>query len=167
MAYALELESEGDDLPSYEIFWRDHYEYLKDRGYTLRRRYEPGWTPSWVYGNKDLVECEDSCVPNHWVVLDATRDDGTYVTLKRVDLIRATQEIEIVKLLSSPEFAEDPKNHCVPILDIIEVDGSNSAFIVMPLLFFTGFAPFETIGEVLEYCRQIFEVNTCPPSIHY
>ncbi|KAG6855292.1 hypothetical protein H0H87_005398, partial [Tephrocybe sp. NHM501043] len=101
----------------------------------------------------------------HWAILDATRDDGAYVALKRVDLTLATQEIEMAKLLSSPEFAEDPKNHCVPILDIIEVDGSNTAFIVMPLLFFTDFAPFETIGEVIEYCRQIFEVNSCPPLI--
>ncbi|KAG6828292.1 hypothetical protein H0H87_002430 [Tephrocybe sp. NHM501043] len=83
----------------------------------------------------------------HWVILDATWDDGTYVVLKKVDLTLATQEIEMAKLLSSPELAEDPKNHCVPILNIIKVDGSNTAFIVMLLSFFTGFAPFETISE--------------------
>ncbi len=30
-----------------EIFWRDHQEWLADRGYMLRPRFRPGWIPSW------------------------------------------------------------------------------------------------------------------------
>ena len=30
-----------------EIFWRDHQIWLAERGYMLRPRYRPGWTPSW------------------------------------------------------------------------------------------------------------------------
>lgn len=33
-------------LPS-EIFWRDHYLQLMEKGYVLRRRYEPTWEASW------------------------------------------------------------------------------------------------------------------------
>lgn len=30
-----------------EKFWVQHYEFLKDMGYSLRPRYQPGWTPPW------------------------------------------------------------------------------------------------------------------------
>lgn len=30
-----------------ETFWRDHYEFLRSAGYTLRPRYKPDWSPSW------------------------------------------------------------------------------------------------------------------------
>lgn len=28
-----------------EMFWVEKYSFLKDRGYLLRPRYRPGWTP--------------------------------------------------------------------------------------------------------------------------
>ncbi|KAG5352745.1 hypothetical protein C0989_000684 [Termitomyces sp. Mn162] len=43
-----------------EIFWRDHYKFLKDHGYTLRKRYEPDWIPSWINTSKDWLDCEDA-----------------------------------------------------------------------------------------------------------
>lgn len=30
-----------------ELFWRDHYNWLKECGYVLRPRYAPDWVPSW------------------------------------------------------------------------------------------------------------------------
>ena len=29
-------------LQPFEKFWRDHYSWLQERGYTLRSRYQPG-----------------------------------------------------------------------------------------------------------------------------
>lgn len=37
----------GVSLHSGEVFWRDRYNFLESRGYTLRRRYHPDWRPSW------------------------------------------------------------------------------------------------------------------------
>lgn len=34
-------------LQPHEEWWRDHYDWLKSKGYELRPRYRPGWTPSW------------------------------------------------------------------------------------------------------------------------
>lgn len=36
----------GELLP-YEFFWRDHQQWLEEKGYMLRPRYRPGWVPSW------------------------------------------------------------------------------------------------------------------------
>ncbi|KNZ81213.1 hypothetical protein J132_02163 [Termitomyces sp. J132] len=155
-----EITMEEGGLLEVEIFWRDHYLYLKEHGYTLRRRYEPDWTPSWITDNKEIDECEDSIFVCHAWVIDATRRDGTYVALKKVDASRVTarNELAVGKLFTSPELSLCSGNRCVPILDIVQPkEGSDYTFIVMPLLYPVDTAPFETIGEVIEFFRQIFE----------
>jgi len=42
-----------------EIFWKDHFVWLKERGYQLRPRYAPDWTPSWKKNGKRAELCED------------------------------------------------------------------------------------------------------------
>jgi hypothetical protein len=34
-------------LRGLELWWRDHQVWLQERGYMLRKRYRPGWIPSW------------------------------------------------------------------------------------------------------------------------
>ncbi|KAG6824304.1 hypothetical protein H0H92_007277 [Tricholoma furcatifolium] len=87
--------------------------------------------------------------------MDATRVDGTLVMIKAVDPSRRPEEIPLGKLLSSERFAS-PRNRCMPYLEVIE-QTPNQAFIVMPLLVDITAGPFETIGEAVEYFRQIFE----------
>ena len=97
-------------------------------------------------------------------VLDAWRADGSLVALKR---IRPSQ-FPIAKLFSSEPFASDPRNHCVPIYDVLEVpDEDDSALMVMPLLYRNECLPFGTIGEVVEFFRQVFEVNDIPFPSHW
>lgn len=92
-------------------------------------------------------------------MLDATRLDGTVVALKRLEIPLGMREIIIGKRFCSPSVMVDPRNHCIPILDIIPPKpGSNVAFIVMPLLRTIWFSPFETIGEAVEFIHQAFEV---------
>ncbi|KAG6818246.1 hypothetical protein H0H93_006568 [Arthromyces matolae] len=151
---------ENGDLLAAEIFWRDHYTFFKEHGYTLRRRYEPDWSASWIDGSKKMYDCEDGIFPLRGFLIDATRSDGTYVMLKKLDITdpATANELAIGQLFSSPELTTDSRNHCVPILDVIQPkNGSNFAFIVMPLLFPSDLAPFQTIGEVVEYMRQILE----------
>ena len=66
----------------------------------------------------------------------------------------------IASLLSSEELRSDPRNHCVPILDVI-VDTEDPAlsFIVMPFLRHVDDPPFDTVGSVLECMEQLLEVS--------
>lgn len=54
---------EEDQLTPNEIWWSQHFEWLKDRGYLLRPRYAPDWVPSWKGTKKERFSCEDSNVP--------------------------------------------------------------------------------------------------------
>ena len=40
-------------------YWRNNYEWLRDRGYQLRPRYSPDWIPSWMGTTKYHRSCED------------------------------------------------------------------------------------------------------------
>jgi hypothetical protein len=53
----------GELLPP-EYIWRDQFDWLKSRGYLLRRRYEPKWIPSWRDTKRAWHECEDSLRSN-------------------------------------------------------------------------------------------------------
>ncbi|KAG6910423.1 hypothetical protein DXG01_010778 [Tephrocybe rancida] len=141
-----------------EILWRDHYNFLKEHGYTLRKRYEPGWVPSWLNTSQKPRSCEDGLRAPNYQILDVTCVDGSLAAVKRVDVKKHPEELALTKHMSSGAFVSHPRNHCVPILDIIDPpEGSHTAFIVMPFLFELDFPSFETIGEVVECCRQIFE----------
>ncbi|KAG6886899.1 hypothetical protein C0995_003506 [Termitomyces sp. Mi166 len=146
------------ELSDAEIFWREHYEFLKERGYTLRKRFDPAWVPSWSNTTKSPRECEDGQRISYSQALDATRVDGTLVVLKRLDLDKHASEIPIVRHLSSGTFTSNTRNHCVPVLEVIDPpEGSRIAFIVMPLLLRVDSPSFETVGEAVGFCKQIFE----------
>ena len=35
-------------LTEFEKWWSDRYNFLESRGYRLRSRFRPGWTPQWL-----------------------------------------------------------------------------------------------------------------------
>ncbi|KAG6823079.1 hypothetical protein H0H92_011475, partial [Tricholoma furcatifolium] len=77
--------------------------------------------------------------------------------IKWVETLETPAEIPIGKLLFSERLASS-RNRCMPYLDVIEPSESpDAAFIVMPYLLSTEDVPFETIGEAVEFFRQIFE----------
>jgi hypothetical protein len=39
--------------------WRDRHGMLKDEGYELRPRLQPGWKASWLESGADPLKCED------------------------------------------------------------------------------------------------------------
>ena len=81
--------------------------------------------------------------------------------LKLVDIVEFPNEIDITTFLSSKELANAPENHCVPILEVLKPrDDQRHVILVMPLLRACLNPPFETVGEVVEFLRQIFEVNS-------
>ncbi|KAG6818623.1 hypothetical protein H0H93_003389 [Arthromyces matolae] len=149
------------ELRQKEIFWRDHYEYLKEHGYTLRDRYRPGWVPSWIKDpTKKPSKCEDSFPQPQVQILDAVRADGTVVIIKDIKLNSGfvREDIPVGKYFSSPDLSANPRNHCVPVLDVLDPPpGSERAFLVMPWLFDITYPAFETVGEVVDFLGQIFE----------
>lgn len=53
-----------------EVFWRDLYLWLEEKGYRFRPRYHPDWVASWKTGENWLY-CEDAlvelvCNPTHF-----------------------------------------------------------------------------------------------------
>jgi hypothetical protein len=106
-------------------------------------------------------------------VIEATRIlDGTQVQLKKLSISPNTEsEIEIGQFFSSDPQKSDLSNHCVPFYDTINVPDEETRLIVMPLLTHWEEPAFETVGEVLEFFRQIFEVgdvhHSCLTSVSY
>ncbi len=96
------------------------------------------------------------CSSKRWTLASAVRlSDGLPVILKRVEL--DSPEFEISVLFSSPPLSLDPRNHCVPIHHL---KYKEFGILVLPLLRKFDDPPFDTVGEVLECFRQIFEVGS-------
>ncbi|KAF8506373.1 hypothetical protein JB92DRAFT_3122141 [Gautieria morchelliformis] len=144
-----------------EIFWAEHYRWLESQGYLLRPRYHPDWIPTWKRTKKYIYNCKDSkyLPPFRKHIMDATRmSDGETVTLKRIVKYENSDEVGIAKFFSSEPLASDPKNHCVPLLDVLEVpEYEGMVLLVMPILRPFNRPKIWTFGEAVEFFRQVFE----------
>ncbi|EGO02257.1 hypothetical protein SERLA73DRAFT_48387 [Serpula lacrymans var. lacrymans S7.3] len=138
------------------MWWRDRQPYLASRGYMLRPRYHAGWKPSWLGTNVDPEYCEDSIEQLLPQILDARKDDGTVVCLKKLKC--TTNEIEIARYLTSQSNPRDSRNHCVPILDTFhDPIEPETTYIAMPLLRPFDDPEFGAFGEVLDFINQTLE----------
>ncbi|OCH90635.1 hypothetical protein OBBRIDRAFT_819196 [Obba rivulosa] len=145
-------------LLSDEECWRDRFELLRSRGYMLRTRLRPGWIPSWRLSGEDPDRCEDGVVsPGRKHLIDARRvSDESLVYIKRVKT--GDLESKIATYLSSEGLSGDPRNHCVPILEMFEdPDDPAISYMVMPFLRPIDEPQFELISEVLDFVDQIIE----------
>ncbi|KAI0352731.1 hypothetical protein OH77DRAFT_1513089 [Trametes cingulata] len=147
-------------LAPIEIFWRDRQPFLEDHGYTLRSRYRPGWIPSWRRDPAvDVFMAEDhlTCHPFRPNLMDARRiSDGKLVQLKRVP--SDSQELEIMTFLSSRRLRQDPRNHAVPLLDLLhDPKDPDFTYMVMPYLRYIDSPPFETVQSIIDCVTQLLE----------
>ena len=112
---------------------------------------------------KHACSCTSSNSTQHSQLIDSIRlSDGTAVGLKRVSKSHHPFEQEIGEYFSSDPIVNDPKNHCVPLLEILAVpDDPDVIVIVMPLLRTYDHPRFDTYGEAIDCIRQLFEV--CAP----
>ena len=91
--------------------------------------------------------------------MDATRiSDGKQVILKRLLTEEGPYELEINKLFSTEPLFTNPRNHCIQLLDVIELP-NDPPILVHPLL-----RPFykprlQTFGEFVTFFAQICEVS--------
>jgi hypothetical protein len=62
--------------------------------------------------------------------------------------------------LSSPALRDDPRNHTVPLLDVIPLPADDDwALLVMPVLLEFQILPFRRLGEFCEAAFQYIEVR--------
>jgi len=93
--------------------------------------------------------------------MDATRRrDGKYIMLKKIYPDEGPHELVVAQLFSSRELVRDPRNHCVPLLDIIEIPQNGHKLMVMPLLRPFNDPHFQTFGEFVAFFTQICEVRS-------
>lgn len=98
----------------------------------------------------------------HNSAIDAQRrSDGELLMLKRTKKSLFPHETEIGVFFSTEPNSGDPRNHCIPIYEILQVpDDDEIQIVVMPMLRVHDDPRFDTIGEAVEFFRQIFEVST-------
>ncbi|KAK0472884.1 hypothetical protein IW261DRAFT_1553241 [Armillaria novae-zelandiae] len=157
--YLLPPEFNPGPPPKGEIFWSLHQAFLTESGYKLHPKYEPGWQPlPWKTEFEMIFIAEYDTYKKH-SIMDATRaSDGHFLTLKSVSKSVHPHEAPIGRFLSSPPLASDLKNHCVPIFDMLQSPLDDDVqIIVMPCLYNFNDTPFDTVGELLDCFRQIFE----------
>ncbi|OCH84656.1 hypothetical protein OBBRIDRAFT_808083, partial [Obba rivulosa] len=108
---------------------------------------------------KRWTSCENSLTPIWSQVLDATRmSDGVMVLIKKVKTSLHPFEVDITSHFSSDPLVSDSRNHCVPLYEVLDdPDDQNIKLMVMPFLREFGDPRFETIGEAVEFFRQVFE----------
>ncbi|KAJ7162129.1 hypothetical protein C8R46DRAFT_1000083 [Mycena filopes] len=143
-----------------EIYWRDHQPWLKECGYILRPRYQPDWVPSWRKDPSELaIVSEDGISLQSNRIMDAVRvEDGALVALKLISKSAHPDEAKIFDYFSSPELASETRNHCLPLLaQLSPPDDDDAVIFVMKLMRRYDRPRFDTIGEVVEFFRQIFE----------
>ncbi|KAJ3015694.1 hypothetical protein NUW54_g170 [Trametes sanguinea] len=147
-------------LSSVERWWIDHQPFLEQHGYQLRPRYRPGWEPSWLRDESaSFLRAEDH-LSMHALrphLMDARRiSDNKLVLIKRIR--RSSREIDIATYLSSAEMRKDPRNHSVPVLDVLNDPIDDTvAFLIMPFLRYIDDPPFESLENVLDCCEQLLE----------
>ncbi len=78
--------------------------------------------------------------------------------------------IEITRLFSSEPLVSHPRNHCIPLHEVLDVqdDVQDEAILVLPTLRPSSNQPLETVGESVEFFRRVFEGNhslTFPPGV--
>ena len=93
--------------------------------------------------------------------MSATRlRDSKLVMLKTLFPEERPHELRITHLLSSPEISREPRNHCVPLLDVIEIADTGQKFMVMPFLRSFNNPRLQTFGEFVGFFTQVCEVSS-------
>ena len=75
-------------------------------------------------------------------------------------VLRDSQEVRIATYLSSEALQEDPRNHTVPVFDILDdPDDPTLSFMVMAYLRRIHDVEFDTVGSIFDCVGQLLEVS--------
>ncbi|KIK54388.1 hypothetical protein GYMLUDRAFT_904107 [Collybiopsis luxurians FD-317 M1] len=147
-----------------ERWWAERYEFLKGQGYMLRPRYRPGWKAKFS-GLLEADKFEDGQALAFARIIDALRvSDSSMVAIKRVrdPLVEGRRTIStkerIATSFSNDDHKSNPRNHCIPVLQVLHIPGiDDETLLVMPWMREPNDPNFRTIGEGLQFVREIFE----------
>ncbi|KAG8918096.1 hypothetical protein FRC01_002042, partial [Tulasnella sp. 417] len=101
--------------------------------------------------------CEDGYGIFDGSVLDAQRiSDGQFVKIEEVEL--SSKKAFITCYLSSEHLKNDPRNHAIPVLDVLrDVVHTDSVLLVLPLLRHTTYPSISSVSEALDLVGQTLE----------
>ncbi|KAI0041033.1 hypothetical protein FA95DRAFT_1501976 [Auriscalpium vulgare] len=140
-----------------EDFWVEHRKEIEAAGYMLRPRYREGWKPSYARWKLPRKWFEDGQRIIVIAVIDGTRlTDGRQFIIKSVPPNSIFEE-PITRLFSSEPYKTDPRNHCIPLEDTINLSGEPIPCLVLPMMRPYNNPRFRTFGEVVAFATQIFE----------
>ncbi|KAJ7074511.1 kinase-like domain-containing protein [Mycena amicta] len=149
-------------LYEHEIFWADWQSYLFLKGYELRNRYNPNWRRRrgqlelWMPFFRTPRNAEDEISIITGNVLDAVRiSDGQKVVLKLLESTSA--EIGIHQYLDSPPLRSDPRNHTIPVLDVLPLPDTPFSILVTPFCREFDYPPFHCRQEFVDAMTQYIE----------
>lgn len=90
--------------------------------------------------------------------MDATRiSDGRVVIMKRVQ--RDSEELRIMQYFSQEDSRTDGRNHCVPILDMLDPGIGDDVLVVLPLLRNFDDPKFESVENAVDFVKQVLGVD--------
>ncbi|KAF8264140.1 hypothetical protein EI94DRAFT_1872817 [Lactarius quietus] len=145
------------DLGRHETWWAEHQEALEATGYMLRAHYHPGWTLSWCSSKKPYFKAEDGLPLSMCLGIDATQiSDGKPVMFKWLLHKEGPYELQINRLFSTVPLTSNPQNHCVPLLNVIQLP-NDPPILVHPMLHQHYDPPIRTIREFITFFAQICE----------
>ncbi|KAH8823996.1 hypothetical protein DL96DRAFT_1558849 [Flagelloscypha sp. PMI_526] len=116
---------------------------LKQRGYNLRKRYQPGWVTSWHSG----------------FILDALCIFGSKpVVIKRISAQMHAHEVGLLHYFNVHARRTHPQNHCVPMLETLSSPNNDDVMklVAMALLYPKDIVSCDTVGEVVGCFNQLF-----------
>lgn len=93
--------------------------------------------------------------------MDAVRiSDNTLVLIKMVMENHDKEEIPVGRLFSSEPHASNPRNHCIPLYDVMEIPNTNPLRLALVIPFMRKFddPQFTTVSEAVDFFAQIIEV---------
>ncbi|KAG8903695.1 hypothetical protein FRC01_009033 [Tulasnella sp. 417] len=138
--------------------WVAKFQFLKDSGYLLRPRYRPDWVPPWTLKQgASRLSYESGIEPSRPELLDAQRlSDGRTVMLKIAP--KDSPEIPIGQYLSSTELQQDPRNHSLPLLEVLhDPSDAHKVILVLPLVRRVDEPPPASIRECCDLIEQTLE----------
>ncbi|KAG7451835.1 uncharacterized protein BT62DRAFT_267364 [Guyanagaster necrorhizus] len=156
------------------MFWIHHHSFLLQSRYRLRPKFHPDWEPT-CKSEREMIFSEEilahtvlvkdySCQMTDIAlqnpdIIDATCiQDGKLVALKRIVKTEFLFEVKLGTFFSSSPLSDNPRNHCVPISEVLRSPQDPDAqMIIMPRLREIRTPSFDTVGEFVEVFRQIFE----------
>ncbi|KAI8998555.1 kinase-like domain-containing protein [Trametes punicea] len=128
-AYRYIIESRGFRLDTYGDVKQWYHEYgasLGPRGHFVLNNL-PGYLRA-CRGQDDNELCRDDGLPDR-LFRGTQYHTGVKVMIKAVHL--HSREYDVIRYLSSTAVRSHAMNHCIPVLEFIEVPGDDIVFIVM------------------------------------